>query len=106
MNEVQDKRTRVFAFIMGRWGDDYSVGAVSEDGQGVAGHVSSSPEFAKADIGFGDTIPGRGNRKRYDEFFPDGYKLEWIDDPAERPDVLAAIKLNHIQAGEKVEADA
>lgn len=64
--------------------------AMAEDGEVIAGHVSTNADFAKFDMGL------TSNRKHdtYKACYPDGYELEWIDDVKEHPGYRAALALN------------
>jgi len=84
----QDDKTKIYCFIAGMWGDNFHVSAAYINGDKLnqlAAHVSSSVDFAKSDIGY--TKSGMGDHKHllYKERFPDGYKLEWVDDMAKHP---------------------
>jgi hypothetical protein len=52
--------------------------AVAEDGEEVAFHVSSSPEYGRLDMGVNPTSQRKHDlyRKKY----PGGYTLEWVPD--------------------------
>lgn len=57
------------------WGPmDVHVQAIAEDGEVLAGHLSSSVEWAKIDIKHESKL------KKYEEKYPGGYTLEWVDD--------------------------
>ncbi len=53
---------------------DVLVQAIDEDGEVLAGHLSSSVEWAKIDIRHVSKL------KKYEEKYPGGYTLEWVDD--------------------------
>ncbi len=75
---------RIWCFISGEWGGDVVVSACAIiDGKfyRLASHVSSSETWAKYDIGL--TSPRKHNG--YFEEFPQGFELEWVDDPAAHP---------------------
>lgn len=52
--------------------------AVAEDGEEIAGHVSSSEGFGKSDMGV--TWPGAAKHEAYRKKYPDGYELEYVPD--------------------------
>lgn len=57
--------------------------AVAEDGDEVAGHVSSSEEFGKFDMGItAHPEQGPATRKHveYRKKYPNGYELEYVPD--------------------------
>lgn len=75
----------ITAFINGTFGGggDLVVMAVDEDGFVLASHVSSSPTWARHDIGVGqkgDQHRATWKDDRYDERYPDGWVVEWTDD--------------------------
>lgn len=77
------------------WADTDVVGfAVSEDGQGLGSHVSSSRDWSRYDMGL------TSDRKRsiYSEAYPGGWELEWVDDPENHAGLKAALELNKAQA--------
>jgi hypothetical protein len=65
--------------------------ALSEDGTTLTSHVSSNPDWAKHDMG----ITGDWKHDIYAKHYPDGYKLEWVDDNdvTTHPGLLAAVAL-------------
>lgn len=68
----------------------YFPTAISEDGEVLAEHCSSSEGWAKKDIGIGSSFKHDIYKKKY----PDGYLLVWLDDPDTEPGFLKAIELN------------
>lgn len=87
---------KIFCFInSGRGTDWIRVSALSEDGEFLAGHVSSSEGFAKHDIG----LTSDWKHDAYKERYPDGYELVWVDDPKGHADLMAA-HAKHLLAGE------
>lgn len=73
------------------WGDNDVVGcAVGEDGQGLGQHLSSGKSWSQHDMGF------TSDRKHsiYSKAYPDGYELEWVDDPENHTGLKAALELN------------
>lgn len=69
---------KIYCFVNGGRGTDWQiVMAIAEDGNCLAGHVSSHKQWAKHDIG----LTSDWNHDKYAEHYPDGYELEWIDNP-------------------------
>ena len=64
--------------------------ALSEDGWGLGSHVSSSESFAKHDIG----LTSDWHHDTYRAHYPDGYEVEWVDDPKNHEGVERAYALN------------
>jgi hypothetical protein len=52
-----------------------SVSAVAEDGNCIAGHLSSTLSYAKHDIG----INSDWKHEQYYAKYPDGFELVWLD---------------------------
>lgn len=61
--------------------------ALTTDGAGVLSHFSSSLDYSKHDL----TVL---HKRDYDEMYPDGYELVWIDNPENDERWQAALKLN------------
>ena len=77
------------------WGHgDVVAYALAEDGTGVGSHLSSGVSWAKHDIGLTSTW----HHETYREHYPDGYEVQWIDDPENSPELKAALELNRQQA--------
>ena len=58
-------------------GGDVVGFALAEDGNLLATHCSSSPDFSKHDMG----LTSDWKHDDYNEHYPDGYEVEWIDEP-------------------------
>ncbi len=84
-----------------RPGGDVYASALAEDGTGLAGHLSSSVNFAKHDIG----LTSDWQHDAYREHYPDGFELEWVDDAATHEGWQAALVLNRAKQ-EAEEKDA
>jgi len=76
--ELASRVPRVYAWVNERMqtgGVEHFVGvAVAEDGDYIAGHVSSSLEWAKHDM------QHVSKRTLYAQHYPLGYELVWFDD--------------------------
>lgn len=72
-------------------GGDVVGFAMSEDGEGLTSHYSSSVEFSKHDMG----LVSDWKHDVYKEKYPDGYELEWVDNPDLHEDFKKAIAINH-----------
>ena len=73
-----------------RPGGDVMGSALAEDGCGLAGHLSSSVEYAKHDMG----LTSDWKHDVYREHCPDGFELEWVDDVETHEGWRAALALN------------
>lgn len=73
--------------------------AMTEDGRGLASHLSSGTEWAKHDMG----VTSNWKHDHYSKHCPDGYELVWIDDPGVSDEWKTAFELNKKH---KVEAEA
>ena len=73
------------------WGAEDVIGhALSEDGVGLGSHLSSSVGFAKHDMG----ITSNWHHETYRKYYPEGYVLEWLEDPETHAGWQAAMALN------------
>lgn len=82
--------TKLYCFINGGAGTTWQeVVALDENGKCAAGHVSSSLGFAKHDIG----VTSDWKHDKYRELYPQGYELEWVDDPLHHPGCAKALEL-------------
>lgn len=50
--------------------------ALSEDGEVITSHVCSNENFVKHDMG----LNSNWKHKVYDEYYPEGWELEYIED--------------------------
>jgi len=75
--------------------------ALCEDGTGLASHLSSSEGFSKHDMG----LTSDWKHDTYKEHCPDGFELEWVDDPENHEGWMAALKLNKAKSEDKAKAD-
>lgn len=66
--------------------------AIAEDGEEVAGHVSSCESWGKADMGV--TNPKSYNHEKYKAKYPDGYELEYVPDWKAHPFLSAQAEKN------------
>jgi hypothetical protein len=73
------------------WAPNDVIGyALAEDGTRLASHLSSHVGFSKYDMG----LTSGWKHDFYKAHYPDGYELEWVDDPDNHPALLAALELN------------
>lgn len=73
-------------------GGDVLGAALAEDGAGLAQHLSSNVSFAKHDLG----LTSDWQHEHYRQHAPNGYELEWVDDPATHAGWQAALVLNRV----------
>lgn len=81
-------------------GGDVLGAALAEDGTGLGEHLSSSVAFAKHDMG----LTSDWKHEYYKAHAPDGFTLEWVDDPSTHAGWQAALKLNHAKREESERA--
>ena len=64
---------RIFTFWtpIDGWNKDILANALSEYGEGLGSHMSSSESWAQYDI-------GERRASRYSEWYPNGYELVWL----------------------------
>ncbi len=78
---------KIYCFVNGGKGTDWqNVQALSEDGVFLAGHISSSEGWARHDIG----MDSDWKHEIYKKTYPEGYELEWVDDPLNHDGVTQA----------------
>jgi hypothetical protein len=80
-------KAQIYAFVRDKDidGDVYVV-AIGEDGTALAGHLSSSPSWARHDIG----VTSTWKHEHYAKSYPDGFEVIWIEDPKTDPRAAAA----------------
>jgi len=82
---------KIFCFVnSGKGTDCQAVMALCADGVFLASHISSSEGFARHDIG----ITSDWKHDTYKKHCPEGFDLEWVDDPLNHPELMAAYELN------------
>lgn len=85
--------TRIYCFINNVQPSDWNeVMAMSEHGEVLASHISSNLAWAKHDIG----LTSDWQHDIYSERHPDGFELEWVDDPTLHPGLMAAYLKNQV----------
>jgi len=87
---MSDTKPKIYCFINGGSPGFYSVIALAEDGHFLAGHLSSEKGWAVYDIG----IDSNRKHDKYQEHYPDGYELEWVDKPKKHDGLMAACQKN------------
>ena len=78
-------------------GGDVMGYALGEDGHGLCSHYSSGKGYSKHDMG----LTSNWKHDIYEECYPEGFELIWIDDPDNSEEWKKAYSLN--QADEKQE---
>lgn len=87
---------KIYLFVnSGKGTDMQSASALSEDGEFLAGHLSSCEEWAKHDMG----LNSDWKHGLYVARYPDGFELEWVDDARTHAGIQAA-HAKHVAAGE------
>jgi hypothetical protein len=96
-------KPKIYIFVSGMYGgDDYCMSAVAEDGECIAGHVSSSIEWGKRDMGLNG---GTWKHDLYANKYPDGYELEWVDDWKKHPFLSAQAEKNRAANAARKDAE-
>jgi hypothetical protein len=91
LKTMETIKHQIFAFINAGKGTDWNVVvALADDGRCLASHVSSCEGWAQHDVGLGSTW----KHDLYNEAFPDGWELIWVDDPNNHEGVNKACALN------------
>lgn len=91
----------IYAFVNGGSPGWLSVMALAEDGEYLAGHISSNVGWAQHDI---DTDP---KHELYRKKYPDGYEFKWLDSrDAEDLAVIKDLGIKNQALAAKETADA
>jgi len=69
-------KNKIYCFINSIIEIGYNVVAFAEDGKKLAGHFSSTKEWAMHDIGINSTW----KHEKYREKYPDDYELIWLEE--------------------------
>ena len=96
MIETSVKKNEIYVYITRKWdGGDIACQALAEDGTPLANHLSGSQYYAYHDMGFSSY------RKHdiYNNHYPDGFTLVWLDDPMSHEGFKRAVKRNHEKYG-------
>lgn len=64
--------------------------ALAEDGHCICSHLSSNVQWAKHDMG----LTSDWKHDHYNEHYPDGYELIWVDDPDNHSELKMVMELN------------
>lgn len=83
---MSEAKPKIFALVIGGHAGWLNVKALAEDGEVLAGHVSSTVEFAKHDIG----VTSDWKHEHYQLHYPRGYEVEWVDNWETHPGFQAA----------------
>ena len=89
MENKKDK-TKIYCFIDGIMRMGCVVVAVGADGEKLCSHLSSNKGWAKIDIG----IESERKHDIYDKEYPDGWEIEWVDDPINHKGIKLAYERN------------
>lgn len=96
----------IFCMLNGGSPEWWNVTAFAEDGEGLAGHLCSSPIYFQHDLG----LTSAWKHESYMAKYPDGYRLVWIerDDVVNRtadPACLAALDAGNARHAERKAAE-
>ncbi len=87
---VSAPKPKVYLFVNGGMGTMIGGDALAEDGAHLGSHCSSNETWLKHDLG----LTSNWHHEAYREHYPEGYKVEWVDDPAHHKGVAKAYQLN------------
>lgn len=82
---------RVYVFCNSCAPEWHVMLAIADDGHCLASHVCSAHGWANHDMGIDE---GGWNRERYAEHYPDGFVVEWVENPRTHAGLQAAYTLN------------
>jgi len=85
------KRIYLACFPAQGWGPGDVIGtALCECGEGLASHLSSNKSFSQHDMG----LTSERKHDVYAAHAPEGFELEWVDDPSSHAGWQAALRKN------------
>lgn len=71
----------------------FSAVLIAEDGMGLGGHICSHEGYMRHDLGiYEGSRPDR--HEEFQKHYPEGYRMTFITDPKNSPELDAAYKLN------------
>jgi hypothetical protein len=79
-------KTKIFTFAIPKAHGKYTGYALTEKGERITKIRANGLDSCKRYLSVGDIVA------KYDEKFPEGYDVEWVDDIRKRPDVIEAIQ--------------
>ena len=83
----------------------YSACLLAEDGECLGGHICSHEAYMPADLGILEgTRPDR-HEENFQKHYPDGYELEWVDNPNSHEGIALACKRCHEQQAAAPQAE-
>ena len=86
----------IYLFVNSGKGTEWQSGSgLSEDGEFLSGHCSSSEHWARHDLG----LTSDWKHELYRERYPDGFALVWVDEPKGHAGIDAAYD-KHCAAGD------
>jgi hypothetical protein len=95
LDPLAERLPEIYAFVNGGSPGWYNVTALTEDGEFLTGHVCSHPSFGPHDMG----VVGGWKHEIYQDRYPGGYVVIWIEDPRADERVMAAHR-RHVECGE------
>ncbi len=94
-DDTERRLPEIYCFVNGGSPGWYSVDALTEDGEFIAGHICSHPSFGPHDMGC--LYDCDWKHDGYKERYPAGYVVVWVDD-ADDERIMAA-HAKHVAAG-------
>ena len=80
---------KLFAFF----NKDNVAMVITEDGNGVINTEANNKIDAMINLG----VYGTNFHDQYNELFPQGWSIEWVDDPENHEGVMQATKINRLK---------
>lgn len=87
---------QIYIFVSGQSGTDVIGTALAEDGEVLAGHVSSDVTFLHHDMG----LTSDWKHTAYQAHYPDGYEVVWVGDPDTHAGFWAAYDRHRAKYGD------
>ncbi len=76
--------------------------AVAEDGEDLAGQVSSSEDWGRRDLGVGGGEVVQHYKDKYTAKYPDGYQVEYVPDGSTHPVLAKFVQMENTQNADSV----
>lgn len=92
-----ERMPEIYAFVNGGSGDWWTCAALSEDGEFLAGHVCSHPNYGPHDMG----ATSDWKHDHYRERYPQGFTVVWVDGNPSDDERVQAAYAKHLAAGEQ-----
>jgi hypothetical protein len=84
-----EKKPKIYCYALPWTNGDVMAVSIAEDGTELALHQSSNVQWAKHDLGYERS---KWRHEAYENHYPDGFELEWVDDVTGHEGLQAALE--------------